>query len=303
MKKLIIVFIILIFGNPIIWAQTTLKKRYLKPVNSQEKLATKIGDKTRSYYVMDTENASVINVDGPGKLRILSRCRFMRGQNDKLSYQIIYAVDGGQPQVISFNSVIKSSKATYLDRALGVPGQLKDFEIILGRGAHTIKFLKGGQNFQVAARYSFTPTKAKKKVWIAYSPLQPSQPVDLISRESNVCYYRFSKEKPLRVAINGPTELRVLTRIENHFAMRGRILYRIQVSENNKVINTYQLSSVRSEVSMYAESTDLIPGKACEFVINVPKGRHTYEILPLDKDKNTVLGRCLFPKKDVSLEE
>jgi len=153
----------------------------------------------------------------------------------------------------------------------------------------------------VATRYKFTPAKAKKQEWIAFCPKRPSEPVDLFSRESTVNYYRFSSTKTLKVEINGPTELRVLTRIENHYNMKGRIHYRVQVKENNEVINTYQLSSRRSEVAMYKDNSELIPGKACEFVIDVPKGRHTYEVLPLDKDKNTLLGRFLLPKKDVKL--
>ena len=101
----------------------------------------------------------------------------------------------------------------------------------------------------------------------------------------------------------GPTQLRVLTRIENHYHMKGRIHYRVQVKEDSRIVNTYQLSSRRSEITMYRENTELIPGKACEFVINVPKGKHIYEVTPLDKDKSTVLGRILFPEKDVSNEE
>ena len=100
----------------------------------------------------------------------------------------------------------------------------------------------------------------------------------------------------------GPTELRVFTRIENHYQMRGRIHYRIQVKSQEKVVNTYQLSSVRSEVTTYENNKKLIPGKAREFVIDVPDGRHTFEIAPLDKDKGTVLGRMLIPEKSVGLE-
>ena len=109
-------------------------------------------------------------------------------------------------------------------------------------------------------------------------------------------------EKPLKVEIIGPTELRVLTRTENHFQMKGRINYRVQVKENGKVINTYQLCSKVSEVAVYKDVKELIPGTACEFVIYVPKGKHVYEILPLDKDKSTLLGRLLIPEKDVKLE-
>ena len=43
--------------------------------------------------------------------------------------------------------------------------------------------------------------------------------------------------------------------------------------------------------------------KAREIVIDIPAGKHMIEIYPLDEDKNTLLGKLLFPKKDVKLKE
>jgi hypothetical protein len=85
--------------------------------------------------------------------------------------------------------------------------------------------------------------------------------------------------------------------------MKGRINYRLQLRENGKIIHTYLLNSVYSDVTTYKNEDDKMPGKAKEFFIEVPGGRHTYTIIPLDKDKNTILARVLFPKKDVKLEE
>jgi len=282
-------------------AQTGGKPKYLKPTNFQKKVTHIISGKTRYYYSLNTEKPSTINIQGPGKLRVLTRGRFIPKEEDKIGYEILYSVDGGEQKKVKKNAVARSKTATYLKGSLGVPGQLKDFEIELGRGYHTIEFKLKEEKIPVAVRYKFTPIREKKQEWIAFSPIQPSEPVDLISRETTVNYYRFSMEKPLKVEINGPTVLRVLTRIENHYQMRGRIHYRMQVKENDKVINTYQLSSRRSEIAVYKNDKELIPGKACEFVIDVPKGRHSYEILPLDKDKSTILGRFLLPKKDVKL--
>ena len=133
--------------------------------------------------------------------------------------------------------------------------------------------------------------------------MRPNEPVDLVTHENVVHYYRFSQKKPLKIRINGPTTMRVLTRFENHYDMKGRIDYRVQVKEDGKVIHTYLLSSVYSEVTNYKKNGRLVPGKAREFYIRVPSGRHNYTIVPLDKDKNTILARVLIPKKDVKLEE
>jgi len=302
MKKLLLSLLSLLLISGGLTAQTAKKTGSIKPAGFQEKVSIIISEKNRTYYFLSPEKPAVINVIGPGKLEVITRGQFKPGEVDKINYNILYTVDGGAQKTTSFSGVIRSTKANFADGKLGNPGQNKEFVIELGRGNHNIEFkLKDGKT-PVACRFSFTPVKEKKKTWVAFSPTKPFEPVGIITKETTTTYYRFSMEKPLKIEVNGPSEIRVLSRIENHFQMKGTIHYRLQVKENGQVINTYQLSSKHSETANYEDNKDLIPGKACEFVIIVPKGKHVYEVLPLDKDKSTVLGRLLLPEKDTKLE-
>jgi len=277
--------------------------RPIKPAGFQKKITTISSGKARSYYALSTTEVSIINVQGPGILKVYTRAQFRPGETDLLRYTVLYTLDGGPQKTMAIKDAERSDKATYQDGTLGVPGELKTVEIELSRGSHTLEFKLKDITFNVAARYVFTPAKLKKQEWMAFSPIQPSEPVDLISRESHTLYYRFSQAKPLKVEILGPTELRVLTRTENHYSMKGRINYRVQVRENGNVINTYQLNSKVSDVAVYKDIKDLIPGTACELVIYVPEGKHIYELVPLDKDKSSLLGRILIPQKDISVKK
>jgi hypothetical protein len=303
MKNIHLILLGLVIFSQGMLAQSGTKAINLKPKNYQKKVSIVISGKTRNYYSLSSADPSVISVEGPGTLTIMSRSQIKPGETGSVKYGIRYAIDGGQQKNFTVSGVGLSKEAAYPDGTLGVPGQLKEFTIDLLRGNHTIEFKLTGDAVNVSARYSFKATKIKKQEWLAFSPMQPSEPVDIISKESTTAYYRFSAEKPLKVEIIGPTELRVLTRTENKYQMKGTINYRVQVKENNIVLNTYQLHSKPSEVAVYKDVKDMIPGTACEFVIYVPKGKHTYELLPLDKDKGPLLGRMLLPKKDVILEK
>jgi hypothetical protein len=302
MKKILLVLLPLVLFYSGMIAQSGGKSLHLKPTNFGKKTPIIISGKTRNYYSLNIADPSIITVQGPGTMKVSTRGQFKPGEGNLIKYVIVYSIDGGEQKSVAISDVARSKEAAYSDGTLGVPGQLKTFEIELLRGNHTIEFKLRENTISVAARYSFKPAKVKKQEWLAFSPMQPSEPVDLISRETTTAYYRFSTEKPLKVEIIGPTELRVMTRTENQFQMKGRINYRVQVKENNIVLNTYQLHSKLSEIAVYKDVKELIPGTACEFVIYVPKGKYTYEILPLDKDKSTLLGRLLLPKKDVRLE-
>ncbi len=83
--------------------------------------------------------------------------------------------------------------------------------------------------------------KRMKINWVTLSPMYPKEPVDLVSRENVIHYFRFSKSKPLKVKITGPTILRILNRMENHYYMKGKINYRLQVKEDGDIKNTYLL--------------------------------------------------------------
>jgi hypothetical protein len=303
MKKILLVLLPLALFYSGVMAQSAAKSIHLKPTNFQKKLPVIISGKTRNYYLLSAADTSVITVQGPGVLKVNTRGQFKTGAADLIKYAVLYTIDGGVQKSVPINSVGRSKEATYQDGALGMPGQLKSFEIELLRGNHTIEFKLKESLVGVSASYVFTPAKVKKQEWVAFSPLQPSEPVDLISKETTTAYYRFSVVKPLKVEVIGPTELRVLTRTENQYHVKGRINYRVQVKENGIILNTYQLNSKLSDIAVYKDDKELIPGTACEFVIYVPKGKHLYEILPLDQDKGTILGRMLIPKKDVTLEK
>jgi len=301
MRKIQSLILIQIIVCSALSAQTNLEPKHLKPENFQKRITTIVEGKTRYYYSLNADTSSVILVNGPGTLRVLTRGRYAPGQPDFTSYGIIYSVDGAKQQNVNITGVGRSKQATYLNGKLGLPGELKDFEIELGRGDHTIEFYLKVNKPPVAAQYVFTPAREKKQDWIEFSPILPAEHVDLISKETTVGYFRFSALKPVKVEVIGPTELRVMTRVEMQYQMQGRVQYRLQVKENEKVLNTYQLSTTRSDVTEYKTEKELIPGKACEFVIDVPDGKHVYEIIPLDNDKKTLLVRFLLPKSDVKL--
>ncbi len=299
MKNLLIFFWCFTLSGSVVVAQATKKAHVPKPSGFKQEAAIIISNKTRMYYLLSHEKGSVLRLKGPGKLRLNTRAQFVAGQNRTVAYDIVYSINGGTPKTLKVKSVERSDKATFQDGKMGIPGQLKDFEIDIPRGDNTVEIKLGDNKTPVAVRYVFASRKEKKQDWIEFAPVSGLPVVDLISHESTVSYYRFTDATPLKIDIIGPTQIRVFTRPEFNYQMRGKINYRLQVSNQGKVMNTFQLSSRHSEIAKYKSEKELVPGKASEFVIDVPAGKQTYEIMPLDKDKGSILGRMLIVRKDV----
>lgn len=293
---------LLVFFFSILLLGADKEKKTIKPDNPSNPVTTIIAGKERLYYSLSNKNAAFISVKGAGEFKIVTRARFTNSDPDDINYIIGYRVDGGKKNKIEFSGIKRSLKAVYKNQSLGIPGDEGIISFKLGEGEHNIKVWLEASDPKVAARFIFTQKKTKKKSWVSLTPTSNNEPVNLISNEDEILYYRFTDEKPVKFKITGPTKLKFLLRIENDYSMKGRTDYRIQIKEDSKIKNTYQLSSVRSQTAKYLHENSKIPGKANEIVIDVPKGSHTYQINLLDKNKCSLLCRILFPKKDIKNE-
>jgi len=297
LKKTIYISLVFILIASLSFAGS--KTKIIKPKNYNKKVTVLISGKKRTYYEVSDEKYTILQVRGPGKLRILTRAVIKKNE-DKVNYKLIYKLNGLDEQIAEFNNVSKSVKSSFKNSSYSYPGMRKDIELTLKRGENSIQLRVLNSGLRVVTRIIFEPRKVEKENWISYSPASANEVVELITKEEISYYYRFSKKQPLKIKIIGPTELRILTRFENNYKMKGRINYRIQVASDNNVLNTFLLSSKRSVITYYKDSPELLPGKAREIYIKVDEGIHTFLIYPLDEDKGTVLGKVLFPEKDIT---
>jgi len=292
--------LILIFFVNSVLSLAAPKTKVLVPKYANGSISIIVSGKSYKYYPLSSYESSVLTTRGPGKLKIITRSNLYSQNKSRLDYVVYYKINGGEKIKSEFNSVKSDDNAAFEDRTLGLPSVGENIIIELSRGENTIELWSGSGNSKIITRTLFTEIKEKKIDWISLSPMYPNEPVSLVAYEDVVSYYRFSSAKSLKVKITGPTTLRVLNRVEFDYRMKGKLNYRIEVKEDKKVKNTYMLCADHSDITKYKKDGKRTPGKANEIVISVPSGTHTYEIITLDKC--SVLGRILFPKKDIKLE-
>ena len=278
------------------------KSADIKPLNSKNKILVSESGKKKTYYLLQEKDPSVILVKGPGKLKVNTIARITNKENTT-NYTLYYIIDGGKETAVNFNKINASKKIKFIDNKNSIAALKQQIIVELGPGEHTLSFHKANEKPEIIASYIFSKSKIKKLNWVMLSSSPANEPVDLVTHENVIHYYRFSEKNPLKIKIIGPTLLRVLTRFEIPYKMKGRIDYRLQLKENKNVIHTYLLGSTFSDVTTYKSNDSFIPAKAKEFYIEVPSGKHIYTLVPLDKGKNSILARVLFPKKDVKLED
>lgn len=277
------------------------KTKVLIPKNTKSSISISISGKSLRYFPTSVDEASILTVRGPGKLKVITRGQFNSTSKKSLNYGVYYRINGGEKIKVDFYDVKPDNNANFEDASLGYPSVGENINVELSRGENTVEVWSGSANPKIYIRNLFTEIKEKKIDWVKISPMYPNEPVSLVTNEDVVSYFRYSSSKSLKIKVTGPTILRVLNRVEFDYKTKGKVNYRIEVKEDKKVKNTYMLNADRSDVTRYKKDGKMTPGKANEIVINVPSGTHTYQLLPLDN--YTVLARILFPQKDITLEE
>lgn len=291
----------LFFLNITVLCLAVPKTKVLIPKNANSSILINISGKSLKYYPVSVDEATVLTVRGPGKLKIITRGILNSKNNKSLNYFAYYRINGANKTKVDFSNVNADNIAYFKDASLGFPSIGENITLELSRGENTVEVWSGSANPKICIRSLFTEIKEKKIDWVKLSPMYPNEPVSLVTNEDVVSYFRYSSSKSLKIKVTGPTVLRVLNRVEFDYKMKGKINYRIKVKEDKKIIKTYMLSSDPSDVTRYKTDGKKTPGKANEIVINVPSGTHKYELIPLDN--YTVVARILFPKKDIKLEE
>jgi hypothetical protein len=104
-------------------------------------------------------------------------------------------------------------------------------------------------------------------------------------------YYLLAKDQPAEITVEGPTWIRVYTRIPWHEDWTGTKTYKIIQQTNGQQEKFISLESERSKV---AKAGPIRLSKWRSFFINVPKGRNTYRFVHWASPTDSIFLKYAF---------
>ncbi len=268
--------------------------------SASEHAVLTIAGKEREYARLAPDATHTLRIRGPGELRLFTRAQLPENPTDRAPYGLVLRMNGGAEQKLAFKPVGPAPNASFPDGVPGRPGALRDHSVMLGRGHHSIELWSTGEH-PIFLRHRFRPVRETPQDWVTIVPEGEVATQDLVVREAIVPYFRNASRQPFELDVIGPTDLRLLTRLEHGPDMRGRIHYRVQVRVDHQITHTFALTSRRSDIASYLLDDELVPGRAIEMVIPVPAGRHRIQVESIDPDKPTLLARFMLPAEALAL--
>lgn len=269
----------------------------LKPGTFKDTIKIKSVNKERTYYSLYGDAPVVLKVKGPVFLRVITRFDFDTAIANSEPYEIRVFIDDSK----EFKSFINKSEPSYLstftDLPEKTPGKIRNIELEIPEGSHTLTFVYNTNKVDRVVRLRFQckkGTKAdeekEKGKWRFLKPIKYKDEVPMYVENKKRDYFRFSSDTPLEIKTQGPAMLKVLTRLEFSANVTGNE-YEVRILEDGLLKNEQVFQTKKALRVAYAADTDLAAGMKKELIVEIPDGEHIYTVEVKNPRSATVLCR------------
>ncbi len=260
-------------------------------------LSLTVYGKERDYCLLGKKAPVKFEIDGPGKLTVISRLKLPATSSGFEKYTL--RLKEGSREVKSQTTQADRSDATFTGSD-GVPGKSRKLVVTIPEGSFSYELSLDDSPLQAAVRIQWQPSRRQKLV--ALEPLSYDRIVTANIQENRLVYYVASKERPVQLRIVGPAALTVSVRLNYDVSMKGKQKFSVLVAEGGKVVQQSPLSTTKSTGLSYEEWKDVVPGKAVDMIIDVPNGEHVFTFSPGETSSQSIALRFAIPKKALSNE-
>jgi hypothetical protein len=129
----------------------------------------------------------------------------------------------------------------------------------------------------VACALALLATIASAAEWKSLKPAAHGGVTKISLGGKELTYYRFSDSDPLSFSIDGPTRVKILTRVRIPNEA-GTVDYSVDVARDGYPMETVDKEAYPKEGAFYVSSDQFRPGVIRRIYIDVPTGRHGYEL-------------------------
>jgi len=250
--------------------------RAIESIPDQAALRVEVGGKARIYYRIANAGEFTVEVNGPGRLKVISRAEVLPGLKAAV---VPYRVSMREGTRIVKEQATESSVT---DQAVLHGGSAvcksRTFTWAIPAGAHRIRFTETGAP-GVLVRLMVSNASAASQTMISITPIEAPRTVTVSEGEKMIPYYSVLPGKPVRWRILGPTRLELAARLDFDPTMRGPQVYRLAVVEEGKKPREYSFQTTKATTALYADLKDRVASKLDRIVVELGAGTHELSVV------------------------
>lgn len=270
----------------------------VKDLKGASSLCLEVSGNQVNYTVLGPGDAAHATVQGPRRLKLIYRYLFAPQDGDRVPFTVFVEIDGREVLRKRFTGLPHEQVA--LCGGDQRVGQLRRAYVDLPAGRHEITLRAESEGGGKVAARLFRQVRRQRESWVTFAPESYGELRHLQFDSGNQSvYYQFTAKQPLRLAIIGPTSLRLSTRLDFDHTMNGTQQYSLRVMLDGEHWRTFHFDCIALTSANYVERPDILPGVRKNLRVQIPAGRHTVEVFCLRPDNCSVAAMVHIPKRDV----
>ncbi len=263
-------------------------------------LTVTVQEKPRAYFRINPDTPLTLQMDGPGKLRIVSRAELPTSGTHTISYRLR----------VEENGKILKEQATESSAADGVriTGSsaiiCKSRSLILDMppGAHRVVISVVGVSSVLVRPLSTGPARVAEAM-ISITPVEAIRAVTVSEGEKLIPYYSVLPGKPVKFRIVGPTNVEISTRLDFDVTMRGVQVYRLGISQAGRRVREVEFKTTKATTATYTDLKDRAASKVSRFVVSLKQGVSDLLVELLEPKNGSAEIHARIPQPSVGSEE
>ncbi|MBN1824956.1 MAG: hypothetical protein JW958_01740 [Candidatus Eisenbacteria bacterium] len=271
----------------------------IRPAGDPPQARVRIGGKWSLYHMATRNNPLEFKIHGGSPFRVISRCLFEGGEDPEgtVLYGIRLEIDGVELHILDEEGSVDSGARL---EGGGPVGTAEKRIVRIPPGTHTLRVAPVDPVRRVAIRLLQGDGVVRKMAWVSYAPETYEQAIRLHTGDTETVYYRFSKEVPVTLFLNGPVRLKVRTRLDFGVERGYSQRYAIKVSIDGELLKSFPLKGRASHTSVYPGLPEITPGTGRDVEFVVPGGRHSVTIALDCTTGDAASLRILIPRRAVT---
>jgi hypothetical protein len=276
--------------------------RFFAPFSYDAKMEVLVSGKRREYFVLEEGHRIEIKVQGPSRLKVVSRV-ILKSAADSTEYTYLALRKDSRKTLTFSHRTYASDKVGFVGVGEGAISVSRNKIVEIPRGEHVYSlYLPKGSGHKLLLRFALdTRAFTNGTRVVAVTPGEFTTQVDLVTAEEVSSYFRIGTGEHVALTLIGPATLKVMARIEFNVSMTGKQKWKVLVTEDGRVKSTYSLTSVKSDITTYREASDRVASRAEVFYVEIPAGEHGYEF-SMPENHRTTLLKFLLPETQLERE-
>lgn len=271
----------------------------MKPLQEAAEICLQSQGQIFSYLHLNPASPVEFKVNGPRRVKIISRYLAGPGDPVKQRFSITLKLDGNELLRKTFRA---EANQNILLCDLGGTGvsSLRRAYIDIPKGSHVIQITGQSPGSGDVACRLFKESKRKTSGTVPFAPEDYLELATLqFESGKQSTYYRFESGTPLVFSVSGPTNLQLYTRLDFDMGMLGSQKYTLEIWRDGELYRTFHYDVTRLSNAFYPAQLDLLPGTRKKLRITVPSGVHHFEVRCVRPDNCGISAQIRIPRKDL----